>query len=75
MNLENNEAEKPNVDADTDITANQENKTYINPSFYQRNNLTSNSFISFIPLETTFLSNAREEISKLKKPKKKRRRL
>ena len=75
INLENNEAGKPNVDADTDIIVNQENKTYINPSFYQRNNLTSNSFISFIPLETTFLSNAKEEISKLKKSKKKRRRL
>lgn len=75
INLENNEAGKPNVNADTDIIVNQENKTYINPSFYQRNNLTSNSFISFIPLETTFLSNAKEEISKLKKSKKKRRRL
>jgi len=75
INLENNEAGKPNVDADTDIIVNQENKIYINPSFYQRNNLTSNSFISFIPLETTFLSNAKEEISKLKNSKKKRRRL
>lgn len=48
INLENKEASNQAFNTNPHIFTPQENNTSINPSFYNKNNQTSNSFISFI---------------------------
>jgi len=71
INLENKEASNQAFNTNPHIFTPQENNTSINPSFYNKNNQTSNSFISFISSQKAdFQFNSEEQIPKLKKRKK-----
>ena len=71
INLENKEASNQAFNTNPHIFTPQENNTSINPSFYNKNNQTSNSFISFISSQKAdFQFNTEEQIPKLKKRKK-----
>jgi hypothetical protein len=68
IHLENKEASNQAFNTNTHIFTPQENNTSIDPSFYDENNQTSNSFISFISLQKAdFQFNSEEQIPKLKK--------
>ena len=74
INLENKEASNQAFNTNPHIFTPQENNTSINPSFYNKNNQTSNSFISFISSQKAdFQFNSEEQIPKLKKRKKQKR--
>ena len=74
INLENKEASNQAFNTNPHIFTPQENNTSINPSFYNKNNQTSNSFISFISSQKAdFQFNTEEQIPKLKKIKKQKR--
>ena len=74
INLENKEASNQAFNTTPHIFTPQENNTSINPSFYNKNNQTSNSFISFISSQKAdFQFNTEEQIPKLKKRKKQKR--
>ena len=74
INLENKEASNQAFNTNTYIFTPQENNTSINPSFYNENNQTSNSFISFISSQKAdFQFNSEEQIPKLKKKRKQKR--
>ena len=74
INLENKEASNQAFNTNPHIFTPQENNTSINPSFYNKNNQTSNSFISFISSQKAdFQFNTEEQIPKLKKRKKQKR--
>lgn len=74
INLENKEASNQAFNTNTHIFTPQENNTSINPSFYNENNQTSNSFISFISSQKAdFQFNSEEQIPKLKKRRRQKR--
>lgn len=74
INLENKEASNQAFNTNPHIFTPQENNTSINPPFYNKNNQTSNSFISFISSQKAdFQFNSEEQIPKLKKRKKQKR--